>query len=80
MPDPPHFLLASDLSRRWGVPPWMIHRWRRAGLGPAWQRIGARVFYRLPAVEAWEAGPMRGISVRARGRVRQALQERHGSF
>lgn len=55
-PDP--LLDATDLQRRLGSKNTQpstrtIEGWRRTGDGPAFVKIGRRVFYKESAVEAW---------------------------
>lgn len=47
-----------DLSRRWKVSPRTLERWRWAGCGPRYIKIGGRVVYRLEDIEAYEASQM----------------------
>ncbi len=47
-----------DLSRRWKVSPRTLERWRWAGFGPRYIKIGGRVVYRLEDIEAYEASQM----------------------
>jgi hypothetical protein len=48
-----------DLSRRWGVSPRTLERWRWRGEGPAYVKLGGRVVYRLEDIEAFEAAQLR---------------------
>ena len=43
-----------DLSRRLGVSCRTLERWRWAGLGPKFIKIGGRVKYRLEDIEIYE--------------------------
>ncbi|WP_234731070.1 hypothetical protein [Acidocella facilis] len=48
-------LTTGQLSMRPGYPSeWTMARWRRNNIGPAYTRIGGRVFYSLADVESWE--------------------------
>ena len=48
-------LTTGQLSMRPGYPnESTMARWRRDNIGPAYTRIGGRVFYDLADVEAWE--------------------------
>ncbi len=47
-----------DLSRRWKVSPRTLERWRWAGFGPRYIKIGGRVVYRLEDIEVYEASQM----------------------
>ena len=42
------------VARRWGRSTRTLQRWRRAGYGPAWLRIGGSVFYLAEDIEAFE--------------------------
>ena len=44
-----------ELSRRWGISPRTLERWRTVGEGPAYLKIGGRVAYRLEDVERFES-------------------------
>lgn len=44
----------SDLSERWTISPRTLERWRWAGCGPRYLKIGGRVVYRLEDIEAYE--------------------------
>lgn len=50
------FLNQVHLARRWHISPRTLERWRWAGEGPAYVKIGGRVVYRLDDVEAYENG------------------------
>ena len=45
-----------ELSRRWSLSPRTLERWRWAGEGPLFMKIGGRVVYRLEDIEAYETG------------------------
>ena len=47
-----------DLSRRWKISPRTLERWRWAGCGPRYIKVGGRGIYRLEDIEAYEAGQM----------------------
>lgn len=48
-------LTTGQLSMRPGYPSeWTMARWRRDNIGPAYTRIGGRIFYSLDDVEQWE--------------------------
>jgi predicted site-specific integrase-resolvase len=49
------YLLAKLVARRWGISHRTLERWRRKGRGPAYLKIGGRVFYRLDDVKSYEA-------------------------
>ncbi len=48
-----------ELSRRWGISPRTLERWRWLGEGPAYLKIGGRVVYRIEDVERYEAEQLR---------------------
>ena len=54
----PH-LLEHELARRWRLSVRTLQRWRRAGSGPIFLRLGRRIAYRLSDVEGFEAGQAR---------------------
>lgn len=54
----PH-LLEPELARRWRLTVRTLQRWRRAGSGPVYLRLGRRIAYRLSDVERFEAKHMR---------------------
>lgn len=51
---PKHCLNQKELARRWGISHRTLERWRYIGQGPAFLKLGGRVLYRLPDVEAFE--------------------------
>lgn len=57
-PEAPH-LLEHELAWRWRLSVRTLQRWRRAGSGPAYLRLGRRVAYRVSDVEGFEAKQMR---------------------
>lgn len=50
----PH-LLEHELAQRWRLSVRTLQRWRRAGTGPVFLRLGRRIAYRLSDVERFEA-------------------------
>jgi hypothetical protein len=52
-------LTQCDLARRWGLSPRSLERWRWAGVGPCFLKVGGRVVYRLTDIEAYEAERLR---------------------
>ena len=55
------FLSERTVSTRLGVSQPTMRRWRRAGIGPEWVRLGpARVGYAAAALTAWLAAQTRG--------------------
>lgn len=51
---PPGLLLECELGRRWRKSVRTLQRWRSRGTGPPYIRLGARIFYRLDDVLAFE--------------------------
>ncbi len=49
-----HCLNQKELARRWGISHRTLERWRYAGEGPAFLKLGGRVLYRLSDIEAFE--------------------------
>jgi len=62
----PVFFAQRDLAARWHMSPRTLERWRWAGKGPAFVKLGGRVVYRLEAIETFEAESNRTITGRAR--------------
>ncbi|MFH1157626.1 MAG: helix-turn-helix domain-containing protein [Pseudomonadota bacterium] len=48
-----------ELSRRWGMSPRTLERWRWLGEGPAFVKLGGKVVYRLSDIEAYEQSQLR---------------------
>jgi predicted site-specific integrase-resolvase len=46
----------KELARRWTISHRTLERWRWAGEGPAYMKIGGRVVYRLEDIVAFERG------------------------
>ena len=53
-------LTQADLASRWRLSPRTLERWRWLKQGPAYLKIGGRVVYRLPDIEACETAQLRG--------------------
>ena len=51
--DPDRFLGVVELSAILGFSQRTLHRWRKAGSGPPYHRVGNRVQYRWREVQAW---------------------------
>jgi len=49
----------NALAARWAISPRTLERWRWAGEGPLFIKLGGRVVYRLKDVEAFEAEQIR---------------------
>lgn len=45
---------SSELAERWGVTEDCLQRWRSAGIGPVYLKLGGRVVYRIEDIEAYE--------------------------
>ena len=69
-----HCLNQKELARRWGISHRTLERWRYTGLGPAFLKLGGRVLYRLPDIEAFEQSQLqRAVAIsKAVARVEQA--------
>lgn len=64
-PDLRH-LNQTQLSRRWGLSPRTLERWRWLHQGPEYMKLGNRVVYRLEDIEAFEQAQLRQIKPRKR--------------
>jgi DNA-binding transcriptional MerR regulator len=58
----PPFLTPIELAARWRISPRTLERWRWAGEGLPFTKIGGRVLYSLADVEAYEAMQMRCVT------------------
>ena len=47
-------LTQIELSQRWNLSHRTLERWRWQGKGPAYLKLGRRVAYEIPAIEAFE--------------------------
>jgi len=54
-----NFINQIELSRRWGVSPRTLERWRWLGEGPAFVKLGGKVVYDLSVIEAYEKAQIR---------------------
>lgn len=54
-----NFINQIELSRRWGVSPRTLERWRWLGEGPAFVKLGGKVVYNLAVIEAYEKSQIR---------------------
>jgi predicted DNA-binding transcriptional regulator AlpA len=52
-------LSTRELAERWNISRRMLDRWRWAGEGPRFLKLGGRVVYRLEDIEAFEAAHVR---------------------
>jgi hypothetical protein len=55
-----------QLSRRWGLSPRTLEKWRWRGKGPRFLKLEGKVVYRLADVVAYEADHMRERTGEAR--------------
>jgi hypothetical protein len=58
----PAFLTQVELASRWRISPRTLERWRWAGDGPRFIKIGGLVRYRLEDIEGFEAEQLRQIT------------------
>jgi hypothetical protein len=58
--DPADFLNDTELGERLGIAPVTLRGWRMAGTGPPFYKLGRRVVYSWPKVQAWLATHERG--------------------
>ena len=52
-------LSTRELGERWNISPRTLERWRYAGEGPRFLKLGGRVVYRIAHIEAFEAAHLR---------------------
>lgn len=60
LPEAGIFLTEAELAARWRHSLRTLQRWRAAGYGPPYLRIGSRIVYRRAAIEAFEATHLDG--------------------
>jgi predicted site-specific integrase-resolvase len=65
-------LTQFDLADRWRISHRTLERWRSAGVGPAYLKLGGSVSYRLDDVEAYEAAQRRTAAAQAEGALSKA--------
>ncbi|PWE31099.1 DNA-binding protein [Pararhodobacter marinus] len=58
----PNCLNQKELAERWTISHRTLERWRWAGEGPAYMKIGGRVVYRIADIEAFERDVMNATS------------------
>ena len=68
-----------DLARRWKISHRTLERWRWAGCGPRYVKIGGRVLYRLEDIEAYEAEGIREPEARSLSPAPSAVGPMPGS-
>ena len=54
-----------ELSRRWGISPRTLERWRWRQEGPGYLKIGGHIAYRVEDIEAFEVATLRRPAVQA---------------
>ncbi|PZX19962.1 helix-turn-helix protein [Palleronia aestuarii] len=52
----------KELAKRWTISHRTLERWRWAGEGPAYMKIGGHVVYRMADIEAFERNVMNTTS------------------
>ena len=58
----PPYLTQVELAARWRISPRTLERWRWAGEGPRFIKIGGLVRYRFEDIEGFEAEQLRQIT------------------
>ena len=58
----PTCLNQKELADRWTISHRTLERWRWAGEGPAYMKIGGRVVYRIADIEAFERDVMKATT------------------
>jgi len=58
-------LTQHELADRWRISHRTLERWRCAGQGPAYLKLGGSVVYRIADVEAFEAAQRRSAAARS---------------
>ncbi len=58
----PVFLTQVELAARWRISPRTLERWRWAGEGLPFTKVGGRVLYSLKDIDAYEAVQRRHIT------------------
>jgi hypothetical protein len=56
-----------DLSKRWGLAPKTLDRWRQRGVGPLFLKLGGHVVYRLIDIEAYEMANLKSTTNKHQG-------------
>ena len=60
-------LTPKELARRWTISHRTLERWRWAGEGPAYMKLGGRVVYRLEDILAFERDQLTHTADSVRG-------------
>ncbi len=55
-------LSTRDLAERWNISAKTLERWRWAGEGPRFLKLGGRVVYRLTDIEVFEEAQLRSCT------------------
>ena len=55
-------LSTRDLATRWNISQRTLDRWRWAGEGPSFLKLGGRVVYRVADIEAFEQQQLRSCT------------------
>ena len=58
----PPYLTQTELAARWRISPRTLERWRWAGDGLRFIKVGGRVLYSLKDIEAYEAAQTRCVT------------------
>jgi hypothetical protein len=58
----PPYLTQVELAARWRISPRTLERWRWAGEGLPFTKVGGRVLYSLSDIEAYEAAQTRCVT------------------
>ena len=58
----PPYLTQVELAARWRISPRTLERWRWAGEGLPFTKVGGRVLYSLSDIEAYEAAQRRCVT------------------
>ena len=67
---PPRYLRTPEAARFLGLSPRTLEKHRTCGTGPIYRKIGGRVVYAVPDLQAWtERGLRTSTSQRTRGGV-----------
>jgi Helix-turn-helix domain len=62
---PGGYMLEATIAKQLNLTPQTLRKWRRQGKGPAFIKIGRRIFYRVASCDAWlksrEIQPVREV-------------------
>ena len=65
-----------ELARRWSLSHRTLERWRWAGGGPSFLKLGNRVIYRLEDIEAFERQQLRSRGCGTPGSVKTCAERK----